>query len=328
MYYPRTLVSALILSAISVLVNVLPASAAGSPPRHGALRPIPPYRDASNIQLPPIPDAQIDAHISPALSVTERDIMRNIMQQLLPNKRYNVIYYDLQGTVHANDPRLLQSTKVYKRSALDPRAGIAADGSSVTLPSLQTPGLSASFSCAKPPGSFTGGFRAVYSICNVPYALSYLYLPCKANNQIFYNYPANEAAYMYEGGFSSTGDAVDAGLQHSPTNDNWAIFFTHANSQVGYNPRFQCNQTVPLEFYPISTTLLGVDSTGYTASGYGTVTETLQVALLAGWSPKCYGCVVKRITSLAQRGFLNRDRFDLRGNSGTTSVPGNEKTAV
>lgn len=313
--------SALIFIAYVGLVSGSPAFAASvsGPTNHKVSGPIPNYRDASSVQLAPIPDSQIDLHISRALPLRERQLMHSVMMQILPTTRYNVVYYDLQGIVHVNDPNLLRSVKTYQRSPVDARIGIAADGSTIPLSSGVAPSTSPAYSCTQPPGSFSGGFRAVYSVCNVPYALSYVYLPCKSSGDIFLNYPANEAAYAYEGGFSSTGDAVDAGMQHNWYSDNWAIFFNGDHGIATFNPRFQCNETVPIEFYPASPTLLAVDSTGYTSSGYGTVTETYAVSQLAGWSPQCSRCVVKRITSLAQKGFLNLsdgsyNGIDLNGN--------------
>jgi len=110
----------------------------------------------------------------------------------------------------------------------------------------------------------------------------------------------------HEGGFSAYGNAIDAGMQFSPTYNNWAVFVTGSNGQASSPTRFQCNQTVSIEFYPLSSQNLSVFVTGYTIYGnYSLISESYAVAQSLGWSPYCGGCVVKRVSSLAQRNFLN-----------------------
>ena len=278
----------------------MPVSAVVGPPLHGPLRPMPAYRNATNVHYAPMPDSQIDAHISPLLPPRERALMRSIMLQLPNDERYNVVYTDLQNVMHVNDPKLLQFVRVYHADPQDPGIGVGNDGSRTVLAPLPKP---LAYSCSNPPGDTNGGFREIFSTCGTPYALGHAYLPCKANNQIFLNNPGNEVPYIYEGGFSGSGDPIDGGMQYSYAYDNWAIFMAGDHGQSGINPRYQCNQTVSMEFYVASPTLLAVDVSGYVGGVYQNYTETYQVQSFTGWSPKCPGCIVKRITSLAQNGF-------------------------
>ncbi|MBC5799912.1 MAG: hypothetical protein GIW94_08070 [Candidatus Eremiobacteraeota bacterium] len=275
-------------------------------PSHHTSGIVPPYRAVPDISLPPISDSQIDQHISQALPQGERALMRTIMLQLPENKRYDVIYYALDGTVHANYPALLKTTVVYQPSKFDYRQGIGSDGSSIVLaPTTSIP--KALYSCSNVPQSTsTGGYREVASVCNTPYEFTHVFLPCNSNNEIYLHYPLSEGVYIYGGGFSGNGNAVDAGMQFSNTYDDWALFVSVNKHQVSNYTRFQCNQTVSLEFYPLSSQTLVLYGTGYTDSGqFMQISQTYAVSASQGWSDSCGGCVVKRVTSLAQNNFLN-----------------------
>ncbi len=70
--------------------------------------------------------------------------------------------------------------------------------------------------------------------------------------------------------------------------------------------RYQCNQTVRMEYYPVNSQMVAIDATGYTTNGtFMNITQTYGVKTTDGWSPYCQACVVKRVVSLAQNGFLN-----------------------
>jgi len=61
-----------------------------------------------------------------------------------------------------------------------------------------------------------------------------------------------------------------------------------------------------MEFYPVNLQMVAVDASGYTTSrGFQNITQTYGLNSSDGWSPYCQACVVKRVTSLAQNGFLN-----------------------
>lgn len=286
--------------------NAAPAPGLVPQPHVGPSHSAPPYRDATGVTRAPVTDAQIDQHISSALPPEDRAVIHGVMLQLPYNERYNVIYYATNGKIYANEPALLRGAKVYQPTAGNPRIGVAADGTRVTLaPTQSVP--SASYNCASPPNSnSTGAYRGVYSICSTPYDLSQAYLPCRSEGEINLVYPNNEVVYEYLGGFSSSGNAIDAGMQHSWTYDNWTLFVRGSRGQLSNPTRYQCNQTVSMEFYPASPTLVAGDVSGYTTSGsYLNVTQTYQVQPSEFWSPSCKYCLVKRITSLAQSGFLN-----------------------
>jgi len=273
--------------------------------RYHSANPIPAYRDARGLHLPPITDGQIDAHISPTLSPADRAVIRNVMLQLPDDHRYNVIYYALDGKVYANNPALLKTVKAYLPSFSDQRTGVARDGSTIPLAPMATVRPNA-YNCAAPPGSYTGGFREVYSRCNTPYDLATVYLPCASNGDIHFSYPNSETAYIYMGGFSGAGYAIDAGMQFSNKYNDWALFIRQGLKQNSNYTRYQCNQTIQLEFHPVSTTLLADDVLGYQDNGsFLRITQTFDVPASEFWSPSCPSCIVKRVSSLAQNGFLN-----------------------
>ncbi len=271
------------------------------------MRSAPPYRVVPTFfRLPPISDADVDGHISRALPANERKLMRAIMLQLPPHERYNVIYHAVDGTLHANKPALLDDVRVYQPSAGDSRKGVSVSGDTITLaPTMSIP--ASIYNCRNVPQSTsTGGYREVASICGTPYDYSGVYLPCRTTGDIYLHYPNNEGPYIYLGGFSTNGNAIDAGLQYGYKYDDWALFVRGSYGQVSNFTRFQCNQRITMEFYPVNLQMVAVDASGYTTSrGFQNITQTYGLNSSDGWSPYCQACVVKRVTSLAQNGFLN-----------------------
>ncbi len=152
--------------------------------------------------------------------------------------------------------------------------------------------------------SQTGPYRRVTSktgTSSQPYSYveSSVTLPTKSN--IYEATGTNDTAYVYLGG-SGNGTEIDAGLQHSPTYDNWAPIILCGG--VTYHPadteRFKGGQTVKLVFYVSSDNNVVLKVTGTTVSGtYKTITTYCSKA--TGWKANGVGNTMKRVTSIGQK---------------------------
>jgi hypothetical protein len=121
-----------------------------------------------------------------------------------------------------------------------------------------------------------------------------------------------DAGDIYFGGWGSIGYSVDAGLQHTlPVSgaDQYQMFISLSGQYLNSASDFYHNNPFPHIPCGTQTTMhFGVfqDSNGYlmlelTASNYAMAYEdTLNSLGPWGWTPVCTGCVLKRMTSIAQ----------------------------
>ncbi len=188
--------------------------------------------DPRRFRRPIILDSQIDGELS-ALPPSERALMHEVLIHLPVDKRENVYYETLDGTIHSKygvDRNGAYNIPVPGSSALRNRFGQQV----IPPPDSQSPS-GASFNC-RSLGTFvgTGAYREVYSTCNTPATKSTVYLPCR--NYSYFAYPQSEIAYIYSGGFSANGNAIDAGMQYSSALDNYTVFIRGKYGQMSPDP--------------------------------------------------------------------------------------------
>lgn len=150
----------------------------------------------------------------------------------------------------------------------------------------------------------TGPYRRVTSKAGTTsqpytYVESCVILPTASN--VYEKKGTNDTAYVYLGG-SGNGNEIDAGLQHSPTYDNWSPIILCKGTV--YHPadteRFKGGQTVKLVFYVRANGKVVLKVSGTTVSGtYKTITTYCDNA--TGWKVNGVGNVMKRVTSIGQK---------------------------
>lgn len=169
----------------------------------------------------------------------------------------------------------------------------------------------------------TGPFHAVYSMPGYSFEEADVYLPSDRVRppEIFVHRPGStDTVYVYLGGQSSTGGAVDAGFQHSPSRDNWALFIICEgfSFHVSSGARFAAGQTARLRFFVPADNYVAVSATGRDVDGRQvTRTVVLDVSRYPSteppaplgrggepthftWTASGQGDILKRMTSIAQ----------------------------
>jgi len=182
----------------------------------------------------------------------------------------------------------------------------------------------------------TGPFHGVYSQPGYAFEEAEVYLPSVHAHPpgLYLHRPGtSDTAYVYLGGQSRTGGAVDAGFQHSPTRDNWALFITCEGFpfHVSRYQRFAAGQVVDLRFYVPADNYVAVSAAGIDITGRHVVrTVVLDVGKypsneppaptgLSGeptrfsWSASGDGNILKRMTSIAQHRQSWSTRSFMRG---------------
>jgi hypothetical protein len=160
-------------------------------------------------------------------------------------------------------------------------------------------------------GGTTGPYRRVFSQPGYGWLAASIYLP--GGDELRESPGTNDTVYVYAGGWGGprgggsgtpgSGDAVDAGFQHSPRYDDWALFvFAEGRIHAADPQRCRAGQEVLLQFTVPADDQVLVLATGYTLDG-GEETRRLQVALRpqSGWRPGGAGIILKRMTSIAQQ---------------------------
>lgn len=109
---------------------------------------------------------------------------------------------------------------------------------------------------------------------------------------------SGDTAYVYTGGVGSTGIEVGAGLQHSPTYDDWAFYLKAGSNKYTTTPRFKSKQDAFVKFYVPSNGNVALAVTGYDVNN--TKRTIIHVLPTSGWNANGSGCQVKRCTTIAQ----------------------------
>ena len=175
----------------------------------------------------------------------------------------------------------------------------------IGLSALCTPGGLASRASADyipPVFPGTGAYRRVYSASDYSYMSASVYLP--GSSQVRMN--GKDTAYVYTGGWGVNGlGAVDAGLQYSPTFNDWSLFASGVGvGRKDYSgPRLTANETITLQFQVVqqgANTALVVTADGVDVTGKE-VEQSLTLLNVQGWSAGGPD-TLKRMTSIAQSG--------------------------
>ncbi|MET4560125.1 YrpD family protein [Lysinibacillus parviboronicapiens] len=145
----------------------------------------------------------------------------------------------------------------------------------------------------------TGPYRKVLSNSGYSWMSTNVYIP--GGNDVSYG-NSTDTGYIYLGGHSGSVE-VDAGLQHSPTLDNWAPFISVNGTRPSSGTsttRFKSGQTVFMKFYVTSDNTVELSVSGIATDG---VKRTVVVNATAnGWKKSGTGNSLKRVTSIAQVG--------------------------
>ncbi|HVA27279.1 MAG TPA: hypothetical protein VNF68_03815 [Candidatus Baltobacteraceae bacterium] len=247
------------------------------------------------------------------------------MIKLPPNQRRNVTIYRLDGTVIATRREL--SDRVIKYTRVPGSANLyrGANGEIVSGPPVEAKrrGLSSnSISTECSSGTNTGAFRRVCSTAGwAGEGGAWAPFPCSAA----YMASQTDTPYLLTGGWSSSGEAVDAGVQYSPVNDWYTPFMRlQGGSQMDAQGSIPCwnglyytgpnsgqvNSNIgwgQTSLIVISSTQLSQNVDQCQADPNNTAIEDcyswnqiLDVPHNAGWTTKGTGVVWKRATAIAQ----------------------------
>ncbi|MGO8673554.1 MAG: hypothetical protein ACLQVD_19615 [Capsulimonadaceae bacterium] len=185
----------------------------------------------------------------------------------------------------------------------------------------------------------TGPYHGVYAQTGYSYLQATVHLPSNAGfpPAVFTDKDSADTAYVYMGGETVGDGAVDAGLQHSATYDNWSLFLVCEGFGFTYDGglRFASDQDVVLKFYVPANNFLALSASGKDILG-NDVTRTIVLdvthypdqsppapAGMAGLSTRFHwradgtGNVLKRLTSIAQRSQSFDTRSYVKGISWT-----------
>lgn len=248
----------------------------------------------------PIPDGDIDRHIDATMPPDDRAVIRKIMLRLAPTQRQNVIYYALNGRIYSNRLELLAYAKDYHRIPGTRNQYLTEHGSVAMQEFGPKPtdfSLGASPILGTPPGNGNSGpFRRVYSRPGYSVSNASVYVPCYN-----YNIHVGNSGNVYTGGWSNYGAAADAGFELNTFGGYYTAFML-TSSWKASNIRFGCGQNLGMTFFVLDPGDLELAASGYDIYGtYGTATIVSQVPSNEGWTIQGTGCVLKRMTTIAQR---------------------------
>jgi hypothetical protein len=251
-----------------------------------------------------------DLNISPLIKGEEYTVIKKIIETLDLEDRENVIYITESGKVYANKPELknevvpLKHVKdnIYENPEgyqfVFPDETIGVSTSEITYQESQTDIV---------PLQGTGPFRRVKSkngTQQTPYAWTCANVHIgKKPADVYDNdsLPSGDTAYVYLGGTGGDGAhlEVDAGLQHSFTNDNWTLVMKVENGANGHDlPRFKSDQNVFFKFYVNDNDSVTVKAQGFDVDNNWQERTVCREA--SGWRKDGIGNAMKRCTTIAQ----------------------------
>lgn len=258
-----------------------------------------------------ISNAQIDANISPGITGSDRQVVHDLMLKLRPESRKNVIYFAANGRIYANRSELLKGVGIAQPVPGKPRTYRHANGEQFTVP-MNVSVVKPTDHQVKPQyysppdgSTTTGPYRRIFSNTGYSYSAGNVDTPCNPSN-----FPAtvsaNDTGYLYIGGWSDTGDQVDAGLQYSSVYNDYEPYFLHAGdppADIAFS--YPCGNSAYMEFYVVDSTHVDLTINGFDSTGApSTYSYVGLVPVGNGWSPDGSGPqgggVMKRALSIAQ----------------------------
>ncbi len=257
-------------------------------------------------------ERNIQQNIDPRIVGEERRKIADIMRLIPSDQRDNVIYMSESGQILVNRPELREEFKLARK--LEGNIYESASGQRfVETPSITDGDISSQVYTCSPVTS--GAFRRVatkrgtnITAGRFSYALAEVWVP-GADSQVRAKQTTTtpitqlETPYVFIGGHSTTSAGVpitevDAGLQWSQQNRDWAIYLKAGNN-LATGARISSPASVTLELYvPIDGTVI-VRVTGGSLSSGTNAGRTLPLAA-PGWTKSGVGNVMKRVTSIAQ----------------------------
>lgn len=156
----------------------------------------------------------------------------------------------------------------------------------------------------------TGPYRRIWSGPGLSAVQATVYLPSLAAGEIVYG-DADDAAFVYSGGWGSGGEAADAGFMHNTGTDTWSLFVKYQGvaEYFGVNqPRLKAGQTVTFLFSVPAEGSLRIETAGEAVSvlskddvtDLGKQPVVVQYDGAAGFTPEGAGQILKRMTSVGQ----------------------------
>lgn len=223
--------------------------------------------------------------IDKRLPVEEKEVIREIMEQLEPEDRENVAYLSSEGKIYTN--RMSIKTSIHNDILKEITDRIAYIG--------------------------IGAYRSVSSREGYSWVNNKVYLPERGSN--LYINPAtqgknkdarspqysNDTPYIYTGGTSSTKVEVNAGLQYNTVSNDWSLMLCSSDNEknpIIFTSKIQTGQEVALKFYCSVDNRVVVSVIGYDKQG-----KKKQFAIVRdskGWRKDGTGCTIKRVTNMAQ----------------------------
>ncbi|HET9392428.1 MAG TPA: hypothetical protein VFO29_02725 [Candidatus Rubrimentiphilum sp.] len=224
----------------------------------------------------------------------------------------NWVFLTASKQFYASRPELLQQTDVYQPVDASGLILANASGETIVAPPKIPRGirpLTNSFSTT------TGALRATMFVPGYSAFGGYLYLPSKDSFLTVLNGHPYDTGYIYSGGWGSDGFAVDAGLQYSPKNDNYNLFYL-----VQGVPGLFVGATVPSGSNGFFAFYSGTDGTDLTVQWDAGMTPSgcnlfdfmpdcsyvtsyffgIQLIGTTGWKSFDPGIQVKRVVSIAE----------------------------
>ncbi|MDO9534519.1 MAG: hypothetical protein Q7J85_04120 [Bacillota bacterium] len=233
-----------------------------------------------------------ELNISPEIQGEERTLITQVMNTLDPMDQENVVFITEDGRIYANKPEL--KLDIIKWEKVKGNVYRDSKGNEQAFP--QNEPFTIKEGETKDVGILAGGgpYRRIRSITGYSWTSAYIHL---AGGSDVYEV-VGDTAYVYTGGIGSTGVEVDAGLQHSPTYDNWSFYLKAAGNPYTTTPRFKSNQDVFVKFYVPSNGNVALSVTGYDVNN---IKRTISYVMEAsGFKTDGSGCRIKRCTTIAQ----------------------------
>lgn len=219
----------------------------------------------------------MNQYIDESIVGDEREVMQEILLNVEPENRENVVYIDENDNIYATNPDLKERITVEY-----PEPSLLFDINNEDIMPLDTG---------------NGAYRRISTVPGFSWMSGYVYLPAIGNNF----YVANkdlETPHLYIGG--SAGAEVDAGMLFNTYKEDWSLFISVDRHPVAYTTRYMAGQQVFLKYYVTSDNNVVIQATGYDVNG--DKNTYIKRAKAEGWRVDGTNCCLKRVTTISQNG--------------------------
>lgn len=234
----------------------------------------------------------MNQYIDEKITGEERAIMQEVLLELDPEDRKNVVFIDKNGRIYATSEELKSSVEHY---SLNDQGLYESKTGEIILPPVAAQDVMPLAETGK------GPYRRVSSVNGKSWMSIYAYLPGGSN--IYVPNGGTElqkdTPYVYIGG-TGGGTEVDAGMLFNGGKKNWSLFLAANGSTNTYTPRMKAAQKVFLKYYVSATNKVTVSVTGVRDDNNTKDTFTLSRENVKGWNTAGTNCVLKHVVSIAQ----------------------------